>query len=171
MAYSGPSVGPWQISEMDINLLNEVFRQIEEQIKLLRGLGPSGTIITVGGHSHATTTSSGSVSHDSLVDVSTDDHHAKSHVHDGDGSGTIDHGSLSGLTDNDHTQYVQATELSDDAHSTAGKTTDMVIAGPNITITESNESEAVTISTTGFSGTVTPVVSITVANGIVTAVS
>ena len=171
MSYAGPSIGPWHVSELDVYLVNEIFRQIEEQIKLLRGLAPSGTIITVGAHTHSATTTGGATSHDDLTNVSIDDHHAKSHDHSSDGSGTIDHGSLSGLTDNDHTQYMQSADLLDDAHATAGKTADMVIAGPNIAITESDESEAITITTSGFSGTVTPVVSITVSNGIVTAAS
>ena len=47
------------------------------------------------------------LSHDSLVDVSSDDHHAQSHAHDGlDGSGTVEHSALTGLTDDDHTQYL-----------------------------------------------------------------
>lgn len=43
-----------------------------------------------------------------------DAHHNKSHVHSGDGSGTVDHGSLSGLGDDDHPHYALTTEL--DAH-------------------------------------------------------
>lgn len=48
------------------------------------------------------------LSHDSLASVSSDDHHAKSHTHDGvDGSGTVSHASLSNLTSGDpHTQYL-----------------------------------------------------------------
>lgn len=46
-----------------------------------------------------------------------DAHHNKSHVHDGaDGSGSVDHGSLSGLSDDDHPQYATNTEFDD--HST-----------------------------------------------------
>ena len=45
--------------------------------------------------------------HSELGSIGTDDHHAKSHIHSGDGSGTVDHGALSGLTDDDHTIYLK----------------------------------------------------------------
>jgi hypothetical protein len=61
-------------------------------------IGASATSHT---HTHAATTGQ-----------TTDDHHAKSHVHTGDGSGTVAHSSLSGLTSgNDHTQYLLASLL------------------------------------------------------------
>lgn len=44
---SRQSIGPWQIAEMDINLLNEVFRQITEQIDILRGLTGQDLSVTV----------------------------------------------------------------------------------------------------------------------------
>jgi hypothetical protein len=167
MAYPGPSIGPWQVSELDISLINDVLRQIEEQVKLLRGLGPTitttaGTVtsgtIAIGAHDHQSSLTGGKLSHDdALSNVSGDDHHAKEHTHNGDGSGDLDIIALDGVYD--------------DANPTASKTVDMVIAGPNIVLTESNESEAVIITTTGFTGTVAPVVSITVSSGIVTAVS
>ena len=34
----GPSVGPWQVAEIDIHLVNEIFRQIEEYIARIIGL-------------------------------------------------------------------------------------------------------------------------------------
>lgn len=41
--------------------------------------------------------------HDTLAGVSADDHHAKSHAHDGaDGSGTVSHANLTGVTANQH---------------------------------------------------------------------
>lgn len=48
---------------------------------------------------------------------------------------------------------------------------EQVLATGGITITERANGAAIEIGTTGFSGTVTPVVSITVVNGLVTAVS
>ena len=201
MAYSGPSIGPWQISEMDINLLNEVFRQIEEQINLLRGLrndalASSGTAVSIATHTHASTSSGGPVGtdHGALSGLADNNHPQYQLV-----ATPISHGTLTNLTVDNHPQYLLASDASsraafasnwtdltdsgdttlhshpesnlDDAHATASRMADSVVAGPNITITESDESEAVIISTTGFSGTVTPVVSITVFNGIVTAVS
>ena len=164
---SGQGVGPWQISEVDPYLINEVFRQIEQQINLLRGLGglpsvPTGggtsTSIILGKHSHETDATGGQISHDTaLTGVSVDDHHAKLHTHDGDGSGDLSIDVIGG-------NY-------DDANASSTRILDEVIAGANISITESSESGAAVITTSGFSGTVTPVVSITVVNGIVTAAS
>ena len=109
---SGQGVGPWQIGELDPYVINEVFRQIEEQINLLRGLGglpsvPTGggtsTSIILGKHSHETDATGGQISHDTaLTGVSVDDHHAKSHVHSADGSGTVSHTVLSGVASDDH---------------------------------------------------------------------
>ena len=201
MAYPGPSVGPWEVAELDVNLVNEVFRQIEEQINLLRGLrndaiAASSTPVSIATHTHASASSGGPVGgdHGSLTGL-TDNDHTQYRLTATD----ISHGTLTNLTVDDHSQYLLASDATsraaftsnwtdltdagdttlhthqeaglDDAQTTASRTADSVLAGPNITITESDESEAVIISTTGFSGTVTPVVSITVSNGIVTAVS
>ncbi len=170
MANTGLSVGPWQIAELDPYLINEVFRQIEQQINLLRGLGglpPTSPIstsssgsIAIGKHTHVSDVTGGQISHDSaLLEVSIDDHHSKAHTHDGDGSGDLNLDAL-----------VPSSDL-EDAYSTSSNPRDFIIAGPNVSITESDESGAMVLTTTGFSGTVTPVVSITVINGVVTAVS
>lgn len=51
------------------------------------------------------------VTHANLPDVTADQHHAKAHAHDADGSGTVAHSSLSGLTTGDpHTQYQREVE-------------------------------------------------------------
>ena len=82
MAYPGPSVGPWQIAEVDIHLINEIFRQIEENIDLLRGLrndalSATGTTVGIVLHTHEDSLNGGNISHDdALDDVSSDDHHA-----------------------------------------------------------------------------------------------
>jgi len=51
----------------------------------------------------------GVTDHDDLTNVTIDQHHPKSHTHDGaDGSGTVSHGNLSNLTTGDpHTQYTE----------------------------------------------------------------
>jgi hypothetical protein len=55
-------------------------------------------------HAHDT---SHTHAHSEITSVGTDDHHAKSHIHDGiDGSGTVEHHDLTGLSDDDHDQYV-----------------------------------------------------------------
>ena len=48
--------------------------------------------------------------HSELSGITTDDHHAKSHAHDGvDGSGTVAHADLTGITaDDHHTKYTDA---------------------------------------------------------------
>lgn len=186
---SRSSVGPWQISELDAYLINEVFRQIEEQINLLRGLGADA--ISIGEHTHQTAAAGGQISHDlSLTGVSPDDHHNKSHLHNGaDGSGSVDHGALTTLIDDDHTQYLLAsqagsrstfdtnwTDLTDagstllhshaaagagetdnqtyDANATATRITDELIAGTGVTLTElaegSGDALQISIDTSGF---------------------
>ena len=107
MAYPRPSIGPWQIAEIDIHLLNEIFRQIEEHVGLLEGLSQA-RVGNIAWHTHETDATGGQISHDrALTDVSDDDHHPKIHHHDGsDGSGTTDHGNLTGLGDDDHLQYI-----------------------------------------------------------------
>lgn len=57
MAASGPSIGPWEVSDMEVHAINEVFRQIEEQITLLRGLrndllAAQGRLISIASHTH-----------------------------------------------------------------------------------------------------------------------
>lgn len=48
-------------------------------------------------HAHNVTGAGGTISHDVLTGVSSDDHHAKLHAHDGaDGSGTVAWGSITG---------------------------------------------------------------------------
>lgn len=42
MSFRGPSVGPFQVAELDVHLVNEIFRQIEELLKQFIGL--AGTI-------------------------------------------------------------------------------------------------------------------------------
>jgi hypothetical protein len=44
---SRSSVGPWQIAEINVELINEVFRQITDQIDLLRGLTGQNLSVTV----------------------------------------------------------------------------------------------------------------------------
>lgn len=51
--------------------------------------------------------------HSGLDGIGTDDHHAKSHVHTGDGSGTVAHSSLSGVTANQHHNQAHALDGAD----------------------------------------------------------
>ena len=130
MAFPGPSIGPWQLVELDIHIINEVFRQIEEQISLLRGLRSSTTVsssgtgtatISIGQHTHESAVTGGILSHDdALTDVSANDHHDKSHSHDGsDGSGSL------------------AAEIEfQDANETASHISDEVFGGTGVTVTE-----------------------------------
>lgn len=193
MAYPGPSIGPWEIAELDINLVNEVFRQIEEQISILRGLRntaltAAGVTVSVATHSHDTAAEGGQISHDTaLTGVSADDHHAKLHTHNADGSGSLDHGILSGLADDDHTQYLignrtDYTDLTDggstvlhshaasgagemdnqlyDANATVTRIADELIAGTGVTFTElaegSGDALQISVDTSSFVTTTDP---------------
>jgi len=107
MAYPRNSIGPWQIAEMDVHLINEIFRQIEEHVGTLEGM-TQGRVGNIAWHTHETDETGGQISHDlALTDVSDNDHHPKIHTHgDDDGSGDVDHGDLTGLADDDHSQYI-----------------------------------------------------------------
>lgn len=173
MTFPGPSIGPWEITELDIHLLNEVFRQIEEQISILRGLRnnttstSTGTIapaVSIAVHSHESTVTGGKISHDSaLNDVSADDHHAKSHTHGADGSGTVDAGTITytpasnekwndlidpGALADAVNQLAQRVAELEQAVETAGhaRITDMIFAGTGLTFTESSESNTITVT-------------------------
>jgi hypothetical protein len=63
--------------------------------------------------------SEGITSHDDLTDVSQDDHHNKSHAHDGaDGSGTVSHANLTNVTaDQHHAESHTLASHSSKAHS------------------------------------------------------
>jgi hypothetical protein len=129
------SKGPYQIAEIDIHLLNEVFRLIQLEIDSLRGLQGSGEI-EIGPHSHSSAGSStsttpgtgGLISHDDLDDVSANDHHNKSHAHDGDdGSGTVAFEDLTSIPPEVHPQVEG--QLSE-------KLSDKVMVGSGMTLTE-----------------------------------
>lgn len=59
---------------------------------------------------------SGNVAHSSLTGIGNDDHHAKSHTHNGDGSGNVAHSSLASVGTDDHHNKQHA--LNDAAHHT-----------------------------------------------------
>lgn len=173
MAFPGPSIGPWQLAEIDVHILNEIFRQIEEQISLLRGLRSSVTVnssgvgtatITIGQHTHSDSITGGQLSHDSaLTDISTDDHHTKSHIHSSDGSGTVDGANVT-YTPSDNDKWTNTTDpgaLTDAINQLAQRVAeleraaeassheriaDQLFAGSGLTFTESDESGAITIT-------------------------
>lgn len=101
MAYPGPSIGPWQIPFTgkwleDMVVINEVFRQIEEQIGILRGLRNEIGNFSIAAHSHGSSSGGGTIS--------------------------MDHGALTGLTDDDHTQYLLASQATSRAAFTTNWT-------------------------------------------------
>jgi len=104
-------VGPWHITEAEPYTINDVFRQIEEQVNLLRGLGASVSI-SIALHTHAGASS----------------------------GGVLDHGALGGLADNDHPQYLLATAVTTDeaVEEATGhdRVSDQVMVGDNLTLTE-----------------------------------
>lgn len=113
-------VGPWQIAEVEGFTINEVFRQIEEQINQLRGVSvpsPSnGTVsISILVHTHRTTAQ----------------------------GGKLDHGAaLTGLGDDDHPQYLLVSVGSPKTDqalydaTTAEHITDVVFADDTLTLAE-----------------------------------
>src|SRR5689334_15086418 len=54
-------------------------------------------------HAHDGADGSGAVDHDDVTNVSADQHHDQAHAHDGDDdSGTVDHSNLDGVTADQH---------------------------------------------------------------------
>ena len=105
-------VGPWHVAEAEPYTINEVFRQIEEQINLLRGIGVNVSL-SIALHAHNSTTS----------------------------GGKLDHGTaLTGLGDNDHPQYLLATAITtDEAIEQAtdhDRISDQLMVDATLTLTE-----------------------------------
>jgi hypothetical protein len=66
----------------------------------LSGSYPNPSVVN---DSHAHTAATLTLPHASTTGITADDHHAKSHIHDGvDGSGTVTHAATTGQTPNDH---------------------------------------------------------------------
>lgn len=114
---SRQSIGPLQISSIDIHLVNDVFRQIQDRIDLLTGL--SSADIRIGTHAHDAVNSGGLISHAVLTTLTTGDPHtqyrleSEDHSHQSAGlqAGTLDHGlALTGLSDDDHSLYLLASD-------------------------------------------------------------
>ena len=94
------AVAPAAASILDANLTDE------------RGPRATGTDIEnlaetlldpASGHRHEGTAGTGrKVRHADLASIGADDHHAKSHTHGGDGSGSVAHSALSGISATDH---------------------------------------------------------------------
>lgn len=62
----------------------------------------------------------GTTFHSALIDVTADQHHAKSHIHDGaDGSGTVAHSATTGQTTDDHHAKAHAHDGADGSGSVA----------------------------------------------------
>ena len=103
-------VGPWHVVEPDPYLINDVFRQIEEQINRLRGLGVPISIVV---HTHQTTAQGGKLDHGAA---------------------------LTGLADNDHPQYLLASAvLTDQAVEQAtsvDRISDQLMVDATLTLTE-----------------------------------
>lgn len=89
-------------------------------------------------HAHDGVDGSGQVNHGSLTGVTADQHHAKAHAHDGtDGSGQVSHANLTGVTADQH--HAQA-------HSDADHT------GPNRVAVQDEGTAIATRATLNFTG-------------------
>lgn len=93
-------------------------------------LGTGASTPSTAGHALRVTgagaTAFGQVAHGDLGTVGTDDHHAKSHLHDGaDGSGTVAHSATTGITANDHHSQSHAVDGVD--HTASGLTSGHVM--------------------------------------------
>ena len=110
MATNNQGVGPWHVVEPDAYLINDVFRQIEEQINRLRGLGVAVSIVV---HTHQTTAQGGKLDHGAA---------------------------LTGLGDNDHPQYLLATAITTDEAveqaTSHDRVSDQLMVGATLTLTE-----------------------------------
>ncbi len=110
MADKNQGVGPWHVVEPDAYLINDVFRQIEEQINRLRGLGVPISIVV---HTHQTTAQGGKLDHGAA---------------------------LTGLADNDHPQYLLASAVTTDQAveqaTSVDRISDQLMVGATLTLAE-----------------------------------
>jgi len=106
------TAGVWEIPLAQVAVAPAAASIVDANITDERGPRATGTDIEnlaetlldpASGHRHEGTTGTGrKVRHADLASIGTDDHHAKSHTHSGDGSGSVAHSATTGQTATDH---------------------------------------------------------------------
>jgi len=106
------AAGVWEISLASVAVAAAAASIVDANITDERGPRAKGTDIEnlsaelldpTSGHRHEGTAASGrKVRHADLDGLTTDNHHAKSHIHSGDGSGSVAHAATTGQTATDH---------------------------------------------------------------------
>lgn len=106
------AAGVWEISLASVAVAPAAASIVDANISDERGPRAKGTDIEnlqatlldpTAGHRHEGTAGTGrKVRHADLASVGTDDHHAKSHAHSGDGSGSVAHAATTGISATDH---------------------------------------------------------------------
>lgn len=106
------AAGVWEIALAQVAVAAAAASIIDANITDERGPRAKGTDIEnlastlldpATGHRHEGTAGTGrKVRHADLASIGADDHHAKSHTHGGDGSGSVAHSALTGITATDH---------------------------------------------------------------------
>ena len=106
------AAGVWEISLAQVSVAAAAASIVDANITDERGPRAKGTDIenlqatlldTATGHRHEGTAGTGrQVRHADLGGLTTDNHHAKSHTHGGDGSGSVAHAATTGQTATDH---------------------------------------------------------------------
>jgi hypothetical protein len=106
------AAGVWEIALASVAVAAAAASIVDANITDERGPRATGTDIaslsaelldTSTGHRHEGTAGTGrKVRHADLASIGVDDHHAKSHTHSGDGSGSIAHSATTGQTATDH---------------------------------------------------------------------
>lgn len=122
---------PYEIASLDIHSLNDVFRQIQQAVDELRGLQGPITVYDEVTHTevvvfdtdqYATTAQIADVAATESAGTSTKIPRGD-HVHKGD------HGSLAGLSDDDHSLYPLVTNFEADRATIATNWTDLTDGG------------------------------------------
>lgn len=106
------AAGVWEIALASVAVAAAAASIVDANITDERGPRAKGTDIAdleaelldpTSGHRHEGTAGTGrKVRHADLASIGADDHHAKSHTHSGDGSGSVAHAALTGIAATDH---------------------------------------------------------------------
>lgn len=151
---SRQSVGPFQISSLDVHLINDVLRQIQEQIDILRGLTGQDLSVTV---ADASTVPTGSIVK-ALTSTTLEAAVPGSLTVTGDYVAPGQPGAISGLTANKIPKASSAKALADGSMTDNGTSvacpvlldlSGIAAGSPNIKITSTTDTPTVVFSAGG----------------------